>query len=258
MMIRVIIADDHAVMRDGLRLILGTQKDMTILGDAGDGREAVALARDHRPDVAVLDIAMPNLNGIEASIASDYEVSSHILDNYYESFEQLLLGQIQWCFSAQNSYEDGEGWNKEDFSIVDPDGEPRSELAYARPHARAMAGKLISTHFYSDFHYYDPDKGEVDPVREFEVTYESRVTTAPTVIFTAEKVQYPRGFYVWLSDGYAYYDPERQLLYHYPTADDPEAIHSVRLRPPTDGLVMEDWDYFIQDERVVDGPARGR
>ena len=199
-----------------------------------------------------------NFNGIEESIANDYLVSAHILDNYYEGFENLLMGHMQWCFSAENSYDDGEGWNKEDFSIVDPAGVPRGELAFSRPYARALAGEPISTHFYSDYHYYDPDKGEVDPLREFEVTYESRETTAPTVIYTAESVQYPRGFYVWLSDGYAYYDRARQLLYHYPTADDPEAVHWVRLRPPLEGLVQEDWDYFIQDERVVDGPARGR
>lgn len=67
MSITVILADDHAVMRDGLRLILGTQEDISVVGDVGDGRGAVALVKEHRPDVAVLDVAMPNLNGIEAA-----------------------------------------------------------------------------------------------------------------------------------------------------------------------------------------------
>lgn len=66
-MIRILLADDHAVVRKGLRLVLEEQADFEIVGEAGDGREAVALAADLDPDVAVLDITMPNLNGIEAA-----------------------------------------------------------------------------------------------------------------------------------------------------------------------------------------------
>jgi DNA-binding NarL/FixJ family response regulator len=66
-MIRIILADDHAVMRRGLRLVLEEQTDFQVVGEAGDGREAVALAEKLSPDVAVLDITMPNLNGIEAA-----------------------------------------------------------------------------------------------------------------------------------------------------------------------------------------------
>jgi len=63
----VLLADDHAVLRDGLRLILETQKDIRVVAEASEGRKAVALAREHRPHVAILDIAMPHLNGIEAA-----------------------------------------------------------------------------------------------------------------------------------------------------------------------------------------------
>lgn len=66
-MIRIILADDHAVMRRGLRLLLEQQKDFEIVGEASDGREAVKLAETLKPDIAVLDITMPNLNGIEAA-----------------------------------------------------------------------------------------------------------------------------------------------------------------------------------------------
>lgn len=66
-MIRIILADDHAVMRHGLRLVLEKQLDFEVVGEAGDGREAVALAEVLTPAVAVLDITMPNLNGIEAA-----------------------------------------------------------------------------------------------------------------------------------------------------------------------------------------------
>jgi two-component system, NarL family, response regulator NreC len=66
-MIRIILADNYAVMRRGLRLVLEGQKDFEVVGDASDGREAVALVETLKPDVAVLDITMPNMNGIEAA-----------------------------------------------------------------------------------------------------------------------------------------------------------------------------------------------
>src|SRR5437667_11115880 len=66
-MIQIILADDHAVMRRGLRLVLEQQEEFEVLGEANDGREAVSLAESLKPDVAVLDITMPNLNGIEAA-----------------------------------------------------------------------------------------------------------------------------------------------------------------------------------------------
>jgi two-component system response regulator NreC len=65
--IRILLADDHTVMRTGLRLVLERQPDFKVVAEAGDGREAVAQAESAKPDVAVLDIAMPNLNGIEAA-----------------------------------------------------------------------------------------------------------------------------------------------------------------------------------------------
>jgi len=67
MSIRILLADDHAVMRTGLRLVLERQSDFEVVAEAADGREAVALAEKFKPDVAVLDIGMPNLNGIEAT-----------------------------------------------------------------------------------------------------------------------------------------------------------------------------------------------
>jgi DNA-binding NarL/FixJ family response regulator len=65
--VRVLIADDHPVFRDGLASLLGTQADVTVVATAADGTEAVALALEHRPDVVVMDLQMPELNGIEAT-----------------------------------------------------------------------------------------------------------------------------------------------------------------------------------------------
>jgi DNA-binding NarL/FixJ family response regulator len=65
--ITVLIADDHAVMRDGLRLLMETQEDIQVVGDVANGREAVRQTLQHRPDIVIMDIAMPELNGIEAT-----------------------------------------------------------------------------------------------------------------------------------------------------------------------------------------------
>jgi len=67
MSIRILLAEDHAIMRTGLRLVLERQSDFQVIGEASDGREALALAQKERPNVAVMDIGMPNLNGIEAT-----------------------------------------------------------------------------------------------------------------------------------------------------------------------------------------------
>ncbi|HTS50059.1 MAG TPA: response regulator transcription factor [Bryobacteraceae bacterium] len=65
--IRILLADDHTVVRRGLRLLLEGQPDFSVVAEAADGKQAVDAAEASRPDVALLDIAMPNLNGIEAA-----------------------------------------------------------------------------------------------------------------------------------------------------------------------------------------------
>ncbi|HKM89812.1 MAG TPA: response regulator transcription factor [Candidatus Acidoferrales bacterium] len=65
--IRILLADDHTLIRRGLRLLVEQQPDLVVAAEAEDGRQAVALAASMKPDVAVLDIGMPNLNGIEAA-----------------------------------------------------------------------------------------------------------------------------------------------------------------------------------------------
>ena len=67
MTIHIFLADDHAVVRDGLRFILGTQADMKVVGEVANGRQAIEQVIQIKPDVVVMDIAMPELNGIEAT-----------------------------------------------------------------------------------------------------------------------------------------------------------------------------------------------
>src|SRR5262245_55859452 len=65
--IRVLLADDHNVVRQGLRMLLEAQQDIKVVGEAENGRQAVQLAKSLEPDVVVLDVAMPLLNGLEAT-----------------------------------------------------------------------------------------------------------------------------------------------------------------------------------------------
>jgi two-component system, NarL family, response regulator NreC len=80
--IRILLADDHTVMRRGLRLLLEQQTDFHVVAEADDGRQAVELAAAQHPNVAVLDIGMPNLNGIEATrqmLAADPSITVVVL-----------------------------------------------------------------------------------------------------------------------------------------------------------------------------------
>ncbi len=75
-MIRVLIADDHGIVRSGLRMLLERQSDVAVIGEAADGVEALALAQAERPDVAVLDVSMPRMTGLQAA----REIRAHTPD----------------------------------------------------------------------------------------------------------------------------------------------------------------------------------
>jgi DNA-binding NarL/FixJ family response regulator len=65
--LRILLADDHKIVRDGLRLLIDGQPDMRVVGEAADGREALLQARELKPDVVVMDLSMPHLNGLQAT-----------------------------------------------------------------------------------------------------------------------------------------------------------------------------------------------
>ncbi|MCR3749943.1 response regulator [Lentzea californiensis] len=67
MTVRILLADDHALVRRGVRMILDNEPDLEVVGEAGDGAEAISLARKDKPDLAILDIAMPRLTGLQAA-----------------------------------------------------------------------------------------------------------------------------------------------------------------------------------------------
>lgn len=194
--------------------------------------------------------------GAEMSRKEDYIVSKEILDNYFEAHEQLLLSHIMWCWSYENTDERGEGWNAENFSIIEGkkyNFKPRGETAYSRPYPMFISGKPVHLHFYSPHHYFDPKKGVVNPEREFELWFESKESEAPTEIFIPYEVHYPEGFYVWITDGYAVYDHPNRKLYYYPAEDEPGYIHRIRIRPPLPKKENIGWAYFFKEKTVATG-----
>ena len=74
--LKILIADDHAVVRTGLATLLGVEKDIVIVGQARNGEEAVALAQSERPDVVVMDLVMPKMDGVEAT----RKIQAHLPD----------------------------------------------------------------------------------------------------------------------------------------------------------------------------------
>jgi len=191
-----------------------------------------------------------NFNGLQASKDNEYAISAYILDSYYRAFESLGLGKMVWCYSPENTDEWGEGWNLEDFSVIGSNQKPRGQYAYVRPHARATSGQPVESHFYSPYRYLEPDKATPLPVGEFFLKMEAKETEAPTEVFVPE-IQYPTGFYVWVSDGICYFDSKHQLLHWYPTNDSPGAEHTIKILPPRPGADVRDWDYFFNGDIVL-------
>jgi len=66
--LRILLADDHKIIRDGLKLLVNEQPDMLVVGEAGNGKEALTKARELKPNVVVMDLSMPELNGLQATI----------------------------------------------------------------------------------------------------------------------------------------------------------------------------------------------
>jgi len=94
--IRILLADDHTVVRDGLRAVLERESDMQVVAEASDGFESVRLAEAEAPDVVLMDLAMPNMNGMEATrriVARNARVRVVILSMHRD--ESYVLGSLK-------------------------------------------------------------------------------------------------------------------------------------------------------------------
>ena len=89
--IRILIVDDHLVVRIGLRSMIDTQSDMIVVAEAANGREAVALFREHRPEITLMDLRMPVMGGVEATIAirEDFPDARIIVLTTYDGDENI-------------------------------------------------------------------------------------------------------------------------------------------------------------------------
>ena len=92
--IRVVIADDHPIVRMGLAIVLDQENDLEVVGQASNGKEAVSLARDLRPDVILMDLQMPEMNGVEAikKISQEFPNVETIILTTFDTDEYIFSG----------------------------------------------------------------------------------------------------------------------------------------------------------------------
>jgi DNA-binding NarL/FixJ family response regulator len=106
--LRILIAEDHETVREGLRLIVNEQADMEIIGEAGDGRTAVRLAQELKPDIVLMDVSMPELNGLVAAaqlkrIAPDIKIITLTRHTDEAYIKELLQAGVSGYVLKQSS-----------------------------------------------------------------------------------------------------------------------------------------------------------
>ena len=100
-MIRVLVVDDHAIVRQGLRLLLSGETDIEVVGEAADGQMAIQQIRALRPDVVLLDLLMPGMNGIDVLKQLKDTQESPVMLVLTSSLEDQLITSEQWAICSR-------------------------------------------------------------------------------------------------------------------------------------------------------------
>ena len=145
-MIRIVLVDDQALIRSGIRALLDAEDDIEVIAEAADGRQGVALARQHRPDIVLMDVQMPVLDGIEATrqIAGDQELAGVrvvILTNY---------GLDEYVFRALRAGASG-------FLLKDTDPAELVSALFVVQRGDALLAPSITRRLISEFVARPPD-----------------------------------------------------------------------------------------------------
>ena len=111
---------------------------------------------------------------------------------------------------------------------------------------------MISERFNSQYHYWNPVANIPRPERTYEIHMNSVESDAATEIYVPN-LQYPDGYYVWVSDGFTYFDASRQMLYWYPTKRKAGWTHTLRIEPWLPDREAEGWHYFYKDGSMLTG-----
>jgi DNA-binding NarL/FixJ family response regulator len=159
--IRVLIAEDHETVREGLKLIIDAQPDMTVVGEAGDGREAVKLAQQLAPDVLMMDISMPELNGLKAAaklkrVAPDIKILTLTRHTDQAYLQELLEAGVSGYVLKQSAATD----------LVRAVRAVAAGNNYLDP---AMTGKIFSNYVEKSNRLRGETRGESLTEREREV-----------------------------------------------------------------------------------------
>lgn len=93
-MIRVLIADDHAIMRQGLAALVEQEPDLTVVAKASNGQEALTMFRQYQPDVTLMDVRMPQMDGVEAitALCTEFEAARIVVFTAYDGDEDIYRG----------------------------------------------------------------------------------------------------------------------------------------------------------------------